>query len=63
MTNAGHTHRPYGPLYRELSNEPARVERIPNLEVSERNDKIIYGPRGEVLKRIEDRPFLGYGRR
>ena len=24
---------------------------------------VIYGPKGEVLKRIEDRPFLGYGRR
>jgi hypothetical protein len=23
-------------------------------------DKVIYGPRGEVIKRIEDRPFLGY---
>jgi len=33
------------------------------VEVSARAvDKIIYGPKGDVLKRIEDRPFLGYHR-
>jgi hypothetical protein len=26
-------------------------------------DKIIYGPRGEVLKRVADRPMQGYRRR
>lgn len=41
--------------------DPTSTERHPQLTVSERNDRIIYGPKGEVLKRIEDRPFLGYG--
>ena len=43
--------------------DPSRTERHPQLTVSARNDMVIYGPKGEVLKRIEDRPFLGYGRR
>lgn len=59
----GHTHRTYGPTYRGPEDEPGATERHPRLTVSERNDQIIYGPRGEVLKRIEDRPFLGYGKR
>jgi hypothetical protein len=34
-----------------------------NVDVGERAaDKVIYGPKGEVIKRIEDRPFLGYHR-
>lgn len=49
--------------YRWDDPEPYATERHPQLTVGERNDQIIYGPRGEVLKRIEDRPFLGYGKR
>ena len=58
---AAHTHRPYAPIYRGPEDEPTRTERHPDVTVSERKDQIIYGPKGEVLKRIEDRPFLGYG--
>ncbi len=33
----------------------------PDFEVSEREpDKVIYGPRGEVLSVLSDRPFLGF---
>lgn len=42
--------------------DPPRVERAVNATVMERTDRVIYGPRGEVLKVIKDRPFLGYRR-
>lgn len=57
------THRNSPPHMREQDDEPSRVERHPDVTVDERCDQVIYGPRGEVLKIIEDRPFLGYGRR
>ena len=49
--------------YNSKGDMPARVERLPDVEVAARVDKIIYGPNGEVLKRIVDRSFLGYGMR
>jgi hypothetical protein len=47
------------------AHERTEAGRNPSRDVplSDRDpDKVIYGPKGDVIKRIEDRPFLGYHR-
>lgn len=34
----------------------------PDARVSDRDDQVIYGPRGDVVAVVKDRPFRGYRR-
>lgn len=35
---------------------------FPDASVEDREDRYIYGPRGEVVAVVKDRPFRGYRR-
>jgi hypothetical protein len=40
---------------------PRTTQQNPTVVVSAREDRVLYGPRGEVIYRIEDRP-IGFRR-